>query len=970
MVGLGVALTDFVQGITGSPNKRFYNRNFCSQVDYAKSFVRGFVPYKNKIGGGYRVKQIVTEDKWDSMTGGQETKTTYGQVYDYTVAEGKLNISSGVAQYEPIFGGDEISLRSPIPFEIEKSMAPNDHFYQENPLGEMMYPAPLVGYSKVTVTTMPDPGASSPPTNVCKIGKTEYEFYTAKDYPIIAQKTGLRTQLQENDLIEDFIINTSSIKIFYATQGHMLKFNDMHGKLKSINSYGENNLTTPISGVKYTYKSSGAANGSKQLITTVQTIDENNTIAPATMSRDIDISSDTKENMNESVTTGSTFLLEIGLILNFVNIVPPPYMIVIPYPQIPVIDHGVVYGEQKYGSKTATITKIVQQYGILEKVESFTDKAKTTSENLLWDRSTGAVVLTKTTNNLDQPVFNFNYPAYWIYPQLGHEFKRDGIELFCQGVSGSNPTPIWNFASPNLGGFKKVDISNILTPGDEVIIMNASTGAKIGERFWVQIDNTMAPNDLHFLVDQHGAMANASAPYNLSSTTDYVVKIVKPVNENNLYESAGYVTSQFDPAVNANPGISTIINFSATGQQIIDSKALKFCTSPGIFVKSSTTQHYTNLGSDYYSSASYNSFMAGFQKKLQPGTSYVYSTERSYANQPNMKKDGFYSTFTPFWTYIGAWMPGVITQWAEVNNNSVYSPYGYLVESTDAILQPSTQSFCFNHTLPALTASNARFGEAGFESFEEYYNAGSSSIYNSMVSIDVSNVNNNDFLGFYGQITAGTTPPAINTTNSHTGRTSVLFTNGTKVKLTHDLSKLYDIPVTTRKLSTFCAPNFINLCKLNLQQKKYLVSMWVKGAMQSTNYSGQVDFKVQANYSTPVVITPVLMNPGSPVINGWQKLDYQFTIPAGTGSNGVELQIAPISGGSFYMDDFRIQPYNSQMICNVYDPLSLRLWAQMDDQNYATLLEYDNEGMLVRKKKETLKGLYTTQESRRSTVKN
>jgi hypothetical protein len=33
-------------------------------------------------------------------------------------------------------------------------------------------------------------------------------------------------------------------------------------------------------------------------------------------------------------------------------------------------------------------------------------------------------------------------------------------------------------------------------------------------------------------------------------------------------------------------------------------------------------------------------------------------------------------------------------------------------------------------------------------------------------------------------------------------------------------------------------------------------------------------------------------------------------------------------------------------------------------------MEYDGEGMLVRKKKETQKGLYTIQETRKSTVKN
>ena len=69
------------------------------------------------------------------------------------------------------------------------------------------------------------------------------------------------------------------------------------------------------------------------------------------------------------------------------------------------------------------------------------------------------------------------------------------------------------------------------------------------------------------------------------------------------------------------------------------------------------------------------------------------------------------------------------------------------------------------------------------------------------------------------------------------------------------------------------------------------------------------------------------------------------------------------------MDDFRIQPYNSQMSCTVYDPYQLRPMAVLDDDNYATYLEYDNEGVLVRKKKETYRGVLTLSESNNSTVK-
>ena len=38
--------------------------------------------------------------------------------------------------------------------------------------------------------------------------------------------------------------------------------------------------------------------------------------------------------------------------------------------------------------------------------------------------------------------------------------------------------------------------------------------------------------------------------------------------------------------------------------------------------------------------------------------------------------------------------------------------------------------------------------------------------------------------------------------------------------------------------------------------------------------------------------------------------------------------------------------------------------AELDENNYSTFYEYDNEGGLIRVKKETEKGVYTIQETR------
>lgn len=70
-----------------------------------------------------------------------------------------------------------------------------------------------------------------------------------------------------------------------------------------------------------------------------------------------------------------------------------------------------------------------------------------------------------------------------------------------------------------------------------------------------------------------------------------------------------------------------------------------------------------------------------------------------------------------------------------------------------------------------------------------------------------------------------------------------------------------------------------------------------------------------------------------------------------------------------YFDDLRINPIKGNMKSYVYDPISLKLMAELDENNYATFYEYDAEGTLVRIKKETERGVFTIKESRQSIQK-
>ncbi|MCC7150199.1 MAG: hypothetical protein IT216_13335, partial [Saprospiraceae bacterium] len=104
--------------------------------------------------------------------------------------------------------------------------------------------------------------------------------------------------------------------------------------------------------------------------------------------------------------------------------------------------------------------------------------------------------------------------------------------------------------------------------------------------------------------------------------------------------------------------------------------------------------------------------------------------------------------------------------------------------------------------------------------------------------------------------------------------------------------------------------------------------------------------------------------PSGPIIDGWQRIYSKIQVTATSGTFQIQLQ-NPVNQPA-YFDDVRFHPWNGNMKSFVYDPISLRLMAVLDENNYATFYEYDDEGMLIRVKRETERGIMTVEESRSS----
>lgn len=168
--------------------------------------------------------------------------------------------------------------------------------------------------------------------------------------------------------------------------------------------------------------------------------------------------------------------------------------------------------------------------------------------------------------------------------------------------------------------------------------------------------------------------------------------------------------------------------------------------------------------------------------------------------------------------------------------------------------------------------------------------------------------------------------------------------------------------------SCVTVPNFCENCIGSFQPivgKTYIVSAWVKQEGASDTLSKYTNPYIQISYNSgATMLSPVYAS--GLIIEGWQRIYYEFTIPSGT--TEISIGLKTMSGTASF-DDIRVHPIDAGFTSYVYDPISLKLVAVLDDNNYATFYEYDQEGTLIRTKKETVRGVVTITESRENNPK-
>lgn len=706
-----------------------------------------------------------------------------------------------------------------------------------------------------------------------------------------------RFQSNEDEAVGNMLKGMLGLKInvntnLTMTQGFTIETNDMNGKLKKQEVF--NNAGALISSVEHKYNTTGSE-GNIALNNVVTVINEAGAKSQATVGVEYDVINDFRESYAYTNTKG---------VSANVDLIP----LGIPF----VVGYGVPErAEHTQALRMVTTTKVIHKTGLLTETIAFDGGSRVTTKNVAWDKNTGQVLLTETINEFDDKYYSFNYPAYWKYKEM--DMSSVNID-----ISGKlSALTINEFSIVGLGA---EPIQNYLKLGDEIIAGNYQS---IGDqRMWVF--SYVGTNKVK-LMKRNGAMVTTSDFADLSNAK---FRVIRSGYRNQQMASMASVTSMVSPLPSTPTGN---ISYSASSK-VINASAVTYN-------QSWSSQCECNLPDP--ATPNINPYLYNISGDWRPNSSWAYLTGRDASTNFVTRKAGFYSTFTPYYTYSGVWDDNP-ANWVTASTVTKYSPKGMEIENMDALGRYSSAQYGHNHTLPVAVASNSRYSDMGYQSFED--------------DVDPTWQHALHF-GFSQQFSCdfNETFEVVNT-ESHTGQRSLKISEN---KAKH-ICYYHNQWVEGERDDCFSFKPTSN---------KYIISAWVKeeSSTQQKTYAN-TKMVVTAQHNTSGVLSTVTLVPTGVIIDGWQKIEGEFNFNY---NMPIAAQVRLAIGienmsttKDLYVDDIRIHPVEATMKSFAYDRTTQRLMAELDENNYATIYEYDKEGGLVRVKKETESGIYTIQETR------
>lgn len=914
-----------------------------------QSMIRLSNPVKKKLGGGTRVNKIQVFDNWQEMGGNYNY--TYEQVYDYTMLENEVEISSGIAQQEPPNGNDESSLITPLTKKLERINLnyPNEYFDQEAPANQSLYNAPLVGYRSVKVKT----NVNATPYTKHANGYSIFKFFTAYDFPSYLDYT--ENYINYMPIKKE---NFAFLENYGVSQGFVFHRNNMHGKMRSVEKFNE--AGSLVEGMEVYYKTD--EDNSKKLIHEVSLLNPDGTFSQGELGKSTEAFHNAEISFADDGTVG--LAKTVTLLTSYSS--------------------GIFAESTNKRFYSSNFTKIIDHNGIVDRVEYFSQGAKAAVKNIGYDAETGNVLVSTVEDEYRKYNTLSSLPASWTYEGMAPAYRNYRTQTYDFTILGNTYSLItWNgngtftLTLPN----NKVP-SDYFMVGDQLLVIEHNTSSDLYSKVWIaEIDDQ---NEQITCIDETGSL------YAVTGTPNkYTLRVLRTARKN----MQGYKVAQTTSLRNA----ETDNDFLT--QKIINTNAVEFsdnwgteCAQVTETCKSSlkfTALTHTFEGEILDNSSEcgdlpddvINPYKKGLRGIWRPKNYWSYhalrkTTTEDYPN-PLLREDGIFEQYAPFWEYhtnsgllITIKNPNHSAYstandlWRKEGSIDEISPFGYIRQVSDILNRSSAALYSYNPVLqnmPVGVTLNARITDIANDNFEDY------AYLNEAVSCQLPG-----HFSFKNMEIENDIANFIDNSQSHTGKYSLRIPENNY----HSAARVIHIDPCA-EVSQTGATYEMQECDCHRYfspeiEKSYMLSVWVKE--KHTGYVETYD-KAQAEIifldaQGSEIAGPAPFKASGVIIEGWQKIEEIFEVPENARCIVVKFSNTEENAPEYaWFDDLRIHPEKATMRTMVYDPHSLRMAAELDENNYATFYQYNNEGILVRMNKETENGIKTAAEIRKSFVK-
>lgn len=367
----------------------------------------------------------------------------------------------------------------------------------------------------------------------------------------------------------------------------------------------------------------------------------------------------------------------------------------------------------------------------------------------------------------------------------------------------------------------------------------------------------------------------------------------------------------------------------------------------------------------------FNPYVTGVLGNWRANKSYTYYARRTEQDPTvittDIRREGTFKDFTAFWVFQSNKLSTQIdtNRWVWNSELTLFNRKGFEVENRDPLGRYNAGLYGYHLTMPVAVVQNSRYRESAYEGFEDY-------VFATQVCDTACDAKRHiDYSDWRS---------SIDSTQSHTGLRSlkVQGSDGAEVGLSFEVKSTAQddlMPKLNFALKqNECSGGALNKISTGEEillpvfspapGQRVLISAWVKEVGNDTLRPTYTKNKIVVTDG----VQAVTFYPSGNIIEGWQR--YEAVFPIDTASTQFTISLQSIGAIAAYFDDLRIHPFNANMKSFAFHPVNLRLMAELDENNYATLYEYDDDGTLIRLKKETQRGIKTIKETRSALVKD